>query len=330
MNKISVLIPCFNEEGNIAAMYAAVKEQMESFGDKYDYEIIFKDNDSKDRSQEILRQIAESDQHVKVIINARNYGISPLKNTFFGRFSGDIVILIPCDFQEPPELIPEFIQYYEEGYQVVAGQKIGSEEGPIKYGLRQIFYNIIEHLSDVPQYRNISGITLLTSEVYNLYINNNVDEPLRFFLSDLGIEIKLIQYRQQKRRSGKSSYNFWRSLSFAIFSMTSTSTVPLRLATILGMFTVFVSFLLGVLYLVLKLLFWEKFNIGTAPILISFFFIGSVQLFFIGILGEYLSAVLHKVTKNNPPIVKELLNFDQDDPLLFRSVERHEGSKPSE
>lgn len=323
MKKISFLVPCFREEDNIKPMAEALTEIMKQYEGKYDYEIVFRDNNSPDRSVEILRELAAKDKHIKAIVNCRNYGINPLKNTFVGRLSGEVVIQIPCDFQEPPELIPEFIYWWEQGYQVVFGQKTGSAEGKLKYGLRQLYYKIIGNLSDIPQVPNLSGIMLMSTKLYNIRSEHNIYEPMRYFLTDVGCEMKLIQYKQQARRSGKSSYNIWRSLSFAITSMVSTSTVPLRMATLCGVILSALSFLVGVVYLIFKLIWWNRFAAGTTPILIGIFFIGSIQLLFIGILGEYIADILRKVTPLNPPMVKEMLNYDEadEDQYYIRRVE---------
>lgn len=285
MKKISILVPCYNEEKNIKPMAEALTNIMTGYLGKYDYEIIFRDNASIDKSLDVMRELAIEDKHIKVIANARNYGTNTKKNSFAGRVSGDVIIGIACDFQEPPELIPKFIEYWESGYEAVCGQKTSSKEGALKYKLRQMFYNIVDVFSEVPQYRNMSGICLLSRRLYELSQKYN-DTYLRYFLADVGCEVKLIQYEQQKRRAGKSSYNIWRYLSFAVYAMTSVSTAPLRLASIMGFCMSFVSFLIGMVYLVYKLIFWDSFVVGTAPMVIGVFFLGSVILFFISLFGK--------------------------------------------
>ena len=329
--RISILVPCYNEEKNIEPMANAIKDAMSVYEGKYDYEIIFRDNASTDRSLEILKRISRSDHRIKVIVNARNYGLDFKKNTYFGRVFGDVVISIPCDFQEPPELIPEFISHWEKGYEVVCGQKTSSKEGGLKYGLRQLYYQIIDSMSDYPIYRNMSGITLISGRLFQLWQKDgNTDEPFRYFVADIGCDVKLIPYEQQKRRSGKSSYNIWRYLSFAIDSMISTSKAPLRVATVSGFCMAVISFLIGLFYLVAKLIWWERFPMGTAPILIGMFFLCSVQLLFIGVVGEYVGNILRKVTQNNPPMVRELINFEnaEADPYLVQSSS-HEAQSAS-
>lgn len=330
MKKISLLVPCYNERENIKRMAETLTDIMNQYEGKYEYEIIFRDNDSTDGSQSIYRELIKENSRIKAIINARNYGIDPAKDSFIGRNNGDAIIFIPADFQEPPELIPKFIKYWEMGYEAVCGVKDSSQEGKFKYGLRQIFYRIIDSLSDIPQYKNMSGIVLVSRRIYEMKNETGRDMPYRFFLADIGCEVKQIHYEQKKRSYGKSSYNIWRYLSFAIDSMTRTSHVPLRLATVLGVIMSFASFVIGVMYLVLKLLYWNKFDAGIAPMLIGIFFLGSIQLLFIGIVGEYVGNVLQKVTPKNPVIVKELLNFEmkKEDPYLINVVS--EVSKESE
>ncbi len=306
--KISIAVPCYNEEGNVKAMaetLVAIMEQM-----NYDYEIVFTDNCSTDKTREILRQLASKNKRIKVLMNNRNYGVDRSFRNMTTYLDGDAILYLPCDFQEPPELIPEFIKYWEEGYKVVYGQKIGSEEGKLKYSCRNIFYKLIDVFSEVPIYRHMSGLYLTDRDVYQEYLKTDADMNFRYVLADMGYEIKLIQYVQQKRRSGKSSYNLWRSLTFVMDSMVNTSTTPLRIMTIFGFCMSVISFMIGVIYLVMKLTLWHRFQAGVAPLLIGMLFLGAVQLFFLGILGEYIGAVLRKVSKRPDVIVNEKLNFD--------------------
>jgi len=310
MKKISICICCYNEEGNVYEMYAAVTAQMLRFNGIYDYEIIFSDNDSKDNTRSILRKIAKEDKHVKVIFNTRNFGPNRSGWNCTFRATGDAVIGIVCDFQTPPELIPEWIHCWEEGNLVVCGQKKKSKENIIKNFMRQIFYGIIKLLSDVPQYDNLVGLTLLDKEVMEVIRETyEPDVELRFLLAELGYKIKIIQYEQQERKSGKSSYNISRYFDFAISALVNTSWVPLRLATVTGFLASAICFLLGIVYLIYKLTHWETFSMGIAPLLIGMFFIGSIQLLFIGMLGEYIGSVLRKISKNPLVVEEETINF---------------------
>lgn len=308
--KVSIFVPCYNEVGNVKPMADTLTEIMQKL--PYDYEIIFTDNCSTDGTKEILRSLAAQDQRIKVLMNNRNYGTDGRSDrNALTYVTGDVLISIACDFQEPPELIPEFIKYWEQGYKVVCGQKTGSKESKIKYACRSLFYKLINGLSDIPQYEHISGIELKDKEVLKEYMKSDYDLGFRFALADMGYEVKLIQYEQQARRSGKSSYNVWRYLTFAINSMISTSSAPLRLMTVAGFFMSIVSFIIGMVYLVLKLVLWHSFQTGMAPILIGMFFLGSVQLFFLGIIGEYIGVVLRKVSRNPDVILSEKINFDE-------------------
>lgn len=307
--KISITVPCYNEEKNARPMAEALTNVMQSLD--YDYEIIFTDNFSKDGTRAFLRELAAEDSHIKVLMNNRNYGVDgrSARNTI--RYcSGDAIINIPCDFQEPPELIPEFVKYWEEGYKVVCGQKTGSKEGGIKYFFRCLYYKIIKTFSDIPQYENISGITLLTKDVYDEILKIDEDIKLRHAIADMGYPVKMIPYVQEKRKSGKSSYNIWRYLTFAIDSMVNTSVSPLCIMTVVGFCMSVISFLIGVVYLIMKLALWHRFQAGVAPMLIGMLFLGSVQLLFLGILGEYIGVILRKVSKRPDVILSEKINFD--------------------
>ncbi len=322
---ISITIPCYNEEKNIEPMTEALIQIADEMP-QYQFEIIFRDNASTDDSRAVLRRMCEKYPIVKAIFNARNYGADPQKSTFYGRVSGDVVIGLACDFQDPPELIPEFIKAWEEGYEVVCGIKTSSEEGKIKYQLRQLFYSIIDKFSEYPNYRNMSGIMLRSRRIFDMQGQSKNRKTARYFLADLGIEIKLIPYKQKKRRSGKSSYNLSRSLSFAINSLITTSKKPLRITTLFGLSMAVLSGVIGCVYLILKLLFWTRYPMGTAPILIGMFFLGSIQLLFIGVLGEYVGFILNEVTDKLPPVVTDLIGFDEDmkdnDPYYFPAGSR--------
>lgn len=309
--KISIAVPCYNEEGNVKPMAKKLTEIMEK--SDYEYEIVFTDNCSTDKTKDYLRELAATDSHIKVLMNNRNYGTGGRSVHNTGRYcSGDIYIQIPCDFQEPPELIPEFVKYWEEGYKVVAGQKIASEEGKVKYFLRSLFYRIINLLSDVPQYEHMSGILLIDREVLDEWLKTDDDLVLRNAIADMGYQVKMIQYVQQKRKSGKSSYNVWRYLTFAVNSMINTSTMPLRLMTVFGFFMSVISFIIGIVYLIMKITMWYNFPAGSAPTLIGMLFLGSVQMLLLGIIGEYIGVILRKVSKQPSVIVGEKLNFDKD------------------
>lgn len=313
-SKFSINIPCYNEVGNVRAMAETIIGIMDKQG--YPYQVFFIDNCSTDGTQDVLRELAAEYKQVKVIMNMRNYGVidgRSFANAEKYKGEHDVAISIPCDFQESPELIPEFIHWWEQGYKVVCGQKTSSKEGKIKYGLRQIYYKIIQAGTEVQQYSNLSGILLIDRTVGKSLGPCDKDIDIRFKLADSGIPVKLIQYQQQARRSGKSSYNVWRYLSFAINSLVNTSTKPLRIITVIGFIMSFLSFCAGIVYLILKLVLWYNFSAGVAPMLIGMLFMGSVQLFFLGMIGEYIGVILRKMTKLPNVVLSEKLNIDDTD-----------------
>lgn len=312
MKKISIFVPCYNEEKNVKPMAEALSRIMQS--QDYEYEIVFRDNCSTDETRRYLRELAAEDKHIKVLMNNRNYGTSGRgQHLVFRNCSGDALIIIACDFQEPPELIPEFIAAWEQGYKVVGGQKTASKEGSFIYALRHLYYKIINAFSDVPQYAHMSGILMLDREVIDELLKTDEDITPRNAIADMGYEVKLIQYVQEKRRSGKSSFNVWRYLSFALNSLINTSTKPLRIMTVTGFVMSFISFVLAVMYLIVKFTIWYRFPAGIAPILIGMLFLGSVQLLFMGVLGEYIGVILRKVSRKPDVILNDKLNFDEQD-----------------
>ncbi len=315
MKKISICVPCYNEEGNIELVYQRIKKILEMMPN-YEYEIIFGDNCSIDSSKEILKKLALENRKVKVIFNNRNFGAVRSANNILFSAEGDAVIAIPCDLQEPPEMIPQFIEEWERGNLVVWGQKTKSRERKIKYACRKLYYKIIQFFSDIPQYEQVTGFGLMDKTVVDVI--KGLDEPdmsIRHLVAELGYPVKLLPYTQEVRKNGKSSYNLQRYFDFAIISLTRTSTVPLHLITIFGFFCALVSLVFGIIYLVYKLLYWNAFSVGIAPMLIAVFFFGSIQLFSIGFIGEYIGVILTKVTKRPLVTEKERINFDRNEDI---------------
>lgn len=307
--KITISIPCYNEQDNIPILMDRLLPVADSL--KYDVEIVFTDNCSTDHTVEVLRKYADKDKRIKVLVNRRNYGVTGRSGQYSRKYyTGDAIISMASDLQDPPELIPEFIRYWEQGYKVICGKKIGSKEGRIKYAFRTLYYKIIQGLSSVPQYEHISGISLYDREVMVELLKADYDYFFRFAIADMGYDVIFIPYEQDKRVHGKSSYNLFRYFSFAVTSMVSTSTAPLRILTISGMFLGTVSFILGTVYMIYKLVYWQRFQAGSAPLLIGVFFIGSVLLFSIGLLGEYIAVILRKVTHEPDVQLKEKINID--------------------
>lgn len=309
MKHISIMTPCYNEEGNIRNIYQAVKEQFEKLP-QYTYEHIFIDNCSTDNSRGILRELARQDKNVKVILNARNFG--PNRSGSYGMFqgTGEALICIVCDLQDPPEMIPTFLQKWEEGYKVVLGQKKKSRENPLMFQVRKLYYRIMDWLSETPQHEGVTGYGLFDREVLKtIEWMDDPDPYIRGVVPELGYKTYLVEYTQNRREYGKSSYNFNRYFDFAVTGLTHVSKKPLRIVTLLGIIMSGVSFLVGIVYLILKIVFWYSFSMGTAPILIGMFLLGSIQLAFIGIIGEYIGAILTRVSKRPLVIEEERINF---------------------
>lgn len=308
--KISIVVPCYNEQENVADMYNAIKSEMAKLEEDYTYENVFIDNDSADNTVKILKEIAAKDKRVKVIVNNRNFG--PEVSSFYAllQTSGDAVISICCDMQEPPAMIPDFIKEWEKGFPVVWGQNGGCKEGWFMRSCRSLYYKIIEMLSPIKQYKHITGFGLLDRKVIEQL--RPLDDPwpmVRNIIPDLGYTPKLLPFQQLPRQKGTSSYTFFKYFDTALNSLTHTSKVPLKIAIYLGFICGVLSFMAGCFYLFAKLFFWESFSFGLAPILIGVFFIMSVQIFFLGLLGEYLLAVLDRVSFRHYVIEKERINF---------------------
>lgn len=296
-------------------MYKAITEQM-LLVPKYSYEIIFADNDSQDSSQEILRRIAAEDERVKVILNQTNFGVDRSFVNCYGSSSGDAVICLPCDFQEPPEMIPDFIKGWEEGFDIVWGQKNRSKENPIKYFCRRTFYSIIKKMSDYPQIEQVTGFGLMDRKVLNAVLVTQMQDPyyhIRNLICEFGFKIKLLPYTQAGRKRGKSSYGISSYYSFAITSLVNTSIKPLRLMTICGIFLSIICFIIALVYFIYKITHWATFTAGMAPLVIGLFFIAGVQLFCLGLIGEYIGVLIRRTTKRNPVIEKERINFDENE-----------------
>ena len=313
MKKISLFTPCYNEEGNVYELYKAVTNVMQQLP-QYTYEYLFIDNASTDRTPDILRKIASEDKRVKVIFNVRNFGPSRSGSYGFYQTSGDVSICLACDFQDPPELIPKFIKKWEEGYKVVWGKKTGAAESKIMYGIRCMYYKIIKEFADSEQYENVTGFGLYDREVMDLFRKMNDPTPnFRNLVGEFGYKVAMVEYFKPERKSGKSSYNFFRYYNDAINSLVVTSRTPLRVATFMGMIIAAVSFIIGFVYLILKLIFWHSFHIGQSFLVCSFFFLGAVQLIFLGVLGEYIGEILARQMNRPLVIEKERINFEEND-----------------
>jgi polyisoprenyl-phosphate glycosyltransferase len=307
---IGIMTPCYNEEENIREIYERVKKVMDSLAG-YRYEHIFIDNASKDRTVDILRDIAAGDRNVKVIVNTRNFGHTRSPHHALLQTKGDAVISIVADLQDPPEMIPEFIHKWEEGYKIVIGVKEKSEETPLFFIVRKLYYKIIGRLSEIPLVKNFTGFGLYDRAV--IEIIRKVDDPYPYFrglICDIGYERAEIPYMQPVRRRGITKNNIYTLYDLAMLGITNHSKVPLRLATMTGFIIAMLSLLVALGYLGYKLVFWKNFSLGIAPLVIGLFFFGSIQLFFIGIIGEYIGAIHTQVLKRPLVVEKERINFD--------------------
>lgn len=310
MKKISILIPCFNEEGNIEPIYKAITQIMETELKQYKYEIVYAENCSTDSSREIIRELCARDKRVKAIFNVRNFGQFNSPYHAMCQLDGDCVIGICCDFQDPVELIPRFVAAWEEGYKVVCGVKTSSRENKVLYLLRSLYYKIIHKISDVKLVEHLTGFGLYDRSF--IEILRELDDPIPFLrgiVAEYGYKRKEIEYEQQKRRSGKTHNNWYTLYDAAMLSFTSYTKVGMRLATIIGFICAGISFLIGLIYLILKLINWAGFQAGMAPILIMVSFIGSLQLFFIGLVGEYIMSINQRVMHRPLVIEEERINF---------------------
>lgn len=314
MKKISVLIPCYNEEENVGPISQAVVETLERDLPQYDYELVFIDNDSQDNTRPILRRLCLENPKIKAIFNAKNFG--QFNSPYYGmlQVTGDCVIEMVADFQDPVELIPQYVKAWEEGYKIVIGIKTSSRESKLMYWLRSCYYKTIKKLSDVEQIEHFTGSGLYDRDF--IEVLRSLDDPtpfLRGIVAELGFKRKEIPYEQPQRRAGKTHNNFYRLYDAAMLSITSYTKVGLRLATFVGAFSAMMSMIVALVYLVMKLIWWDRFPAGMAPMLIGMLFLGSVQIFFVGLLGEYVLSINQRVMRRPLVVEEERLNFTEEE-----------------
>ena len=310
--RISVMIPCYNEEENARPIYTAVKDQLTQNCPSYDYEILFIDNKSQDQTRKILREICAEDSNVKAIFNVKNFGQFNSPYYALLQTSGDCTITMCADFQDPPELIPQFIAAWEEGYKIVIGRKTKSRENPLLYWARGVYYKMLRRMSSTEIIEQFTGFGLYDKSFVETL--RQLDDPtpfMRGLVAELGPERKEIEYEQPKRRAGKTHNNFFTLYDAAMLSFTSYTKSGLRIATFAGFIIAFLSFLFGLAYLVLKLFFWNRFTAGYAPMMISVFFLGGLLLSFLGFLGEYVMAINVRVMNRPLVVEEERINFEQ-------------------
>lgn len=310
MKHISIVTPCYNEEPNVEELYRQVRAQFDLLSDRYTYEHIFIDNASTDGTVDVLRRLAAEDKNVKIIVNAMNFG--HIRSPFYGlcQATGDAVMLMVADLQDPPELIPQFLELWEQGHRVVVGVKNKSKENPVVYALRTAFYKVIKAVSETRQVENFTGFGLYDQTFIQLL--RSIDDPypyMRGLVAEYGGDLGEVFYTQPRRMAGHTHNNFYTLYDMAMLGFVNHSKVPLRLASFIGFVCGILSLFVALAYFVYKLCNWDTFDAGIAPLVIGLFFFGSIQLFFLGIVGEYVGSILTQVRRRPLVIEKERINF---------------------
>ena len=309
MKKISFVSGCYNEEQNLDELVRRVFAVADKFRN-YEFEYLLIDNCSTDNSPSVLRRLAAADSRIKVIFNVRNFG--HIRSPYYGMLQarGDAIIYLASDLQDPPETIEQFVPKWEAGWKVVAGIKNSSEESALFFMVRRAYYELVSRLAELDLLKNFTGFGLYDREVIEHL--RRMEDPYpyhRGMISELGYPVAKIPFVQAKRRRGFSKNNFYTLYDIAMLGFTNHSKVPLRMATMLGFFFSVLFALVGLVYLAAKLFWWHQFALGLAPIIVGLFFVGSIQLFFIGVIGEYIGAIHTKVIKRPLVVEKERLNF---------------------
>ena len=310
---VSIMIPCYNEEENIVAITDAVVRQMEQLP-RYDYEVVVIDNCSTDNTRPLLREICAKNKKIKAIFNVKNFG--QFNSPYYGlcQTSGDCVIPICADFQDPVEMIPEFLKYWEEGYQIVCGVKKSSKERKIMYKLRSLYYKLIKKFSAVDQIEHFTGFGLYDKSFIEVLRQLKDPTPfIRGIVAELGGRRKEVPYEQPLRRAGKTHNNWYTLYDAAMLSVTSYTKAGMRIAVFAGLGMALISFLVGLVYLVMKLIYWDRFDAGQAPTIIIVSLMCSSLLAFMGFLGEYISAINMRMMHRPLVVEEERINFDEEE-----------------
>ena len=325
---ISVVVPTYNEQENVVPLTDTLVKIFAEELPEYNYEIIFIDNHSKDNTKTLIRQICSENPNVKAIFNARNFGQMRSPVYGFKQAYGDCVVRLNADFQDPPSLIPTFVREWEKGHKIVIGIKEKTEEGFFMAFVRRQYYKFLRKITDIGHIENFTGFGLFDKAFVDVV--RNIHDPMPYFrgmVAEFGFEYKTILYQRPNRRAGKSKNHFYTLYDVAMIGITSYSKVMLRLASFLGFIIGGLSFLVALVYFIMKLVHWDWFRSGIAPLVIGVFFLGGVQLFFIGLLGEYVLAINSRVLDRPLVVEEERLNFnvkpDDSDPAEFeQSVEQ--------
>lgn len=310
--KISVVIPTYNEEANVVPLSKAIIETMERDLPEYDYEILFIDNHSQDNTKVLLRGLCAENPKIKAVFNAKNFGQARSPVYGMKQAYGDCVVRMCADFQDPVEMIVRFVRKWEEGYRIVIGVKKSSKEKRIMYGIRSVYYKLINKITEIDHIEHFTGFGLYDKKFVDVVRDLHDPMPyLRGIIAELGFDYYAIPYTQPKRRAGKSKNNFYSLYDYAMIGITSYSKVVLRIATFVGFGVAGLSVLGGIVCLILKLLYWDRYSAGIAPMLIGMFFLSALQLIFIGFLGEYVLSINTRVLDRPLVVEEERLNFDE-------------------
>lgn len=311
---ISIVVPTYNEQENIQPLCDEITRLFRDELSRFDYEIIVIDNASSDGTRDIIRKLCDGNKRIKAIFNAKNFG--PINSPYYGlcQVAGDCAILVAADFQDPIEMIPQFIREWEKGHCVVCGVKTASRENPFVYFLRSLYYKLIKRMSPVEQIEHFTGFGLYDHSFIDILRRLKDPSPfLRGIVAEFGSNCRFLSYEQQKRRAGTSSYNLYGYYDVAMLSFTTYTKIGLRVATIGGFIFSLVSLTIAFIYLLLKLFFWDRFPAGMAPAVLGVFVLGSIQLFFIGLLGEYILTINTRLM-DRPLVIEETrINFDEPD-----------------
>lgn len=313
MKKISIVIPCYNEQENVRPLYNALLNMFQADLPQYTYEIIYIDNKSVDQTRAEIRKVCTEDNCVKAIFNAANFG--PYNSPYYAlcQATGDCAILLCADFQDPIEMIPKMVREWENGHKVISMVKTSSRENHLMYLIRTLYYKMIKAMSNIHQIEHFTGFGLYDRSFLEILRSLNDPTPfLRGIVAEYAPDHLEIPYEQQKRRAGKSSYNFFSYFDDAMLSFTSYTKGGLRIATFAGFLISVISFIIAAVYLVMKLLYWDYFSMGNAPILIGIFFLGGVQLFFVGLLGEYIMSMNVRIIHRPLVIEEDRINFETE------------------
>lgn len=306
MKTVSIVVACYNEEGNINLLAKRIADIFATDLSDYNYQLLFMDNDSTDHTRSLIERLCETDpEHVCAIFNVHNFG--SIRSSVYGmlQVTGDCVVKMCADLQDPPELLVDFVRHWEAGHKIVLGIKKGSQEKKLISYMRKLYYRIIRKITDIHHIDNFVGYGLYDKEFIEILRDLHDPMPyLRGIVAELGFKYKVVYYTQPKRNAGKSKFNFYRLYDYSMLGITSYSKVPLRIATFIGLGIAGISLLFGIIYLIMKLTNWYRFSAGMVPVLIGVFFLGAVQLVFIGMIGEYILNINTRVL-NRPMVIEE-------------------------